>query len=112
MENTACQKCAFVEAGLCATQKDCPNYCENVWQNSQGDVKIVQDCAPKRMLKEQIRLSKNMEILSHSVIELRNRQDKLEGSLKDLMDQSKKVLFELSAPLIDTRSLSYDSREV
>ena len=91
--NTVCEKCPYVEMGLCPNVEKCPNYCENIWQNGQTqEVKIIKDCSPKRQLIQSQHNNTRIEWLQASIEQLRNKTEKLESSLNTLICQSEMVI--------------------
>ena len=96
MENTNCgEDCCFVKQGFCKTDKECPFYCESIWQTEGGTkIKTVKDCYPKRASTETNNLHYRMTVLQSMQEDLRNRLDRIELSLSALISQSQEYLRE------------------
>lgn len=96
MENTNCGcDCAFVKSGFCNTDRECPFYCESIWQLKGGtEIKTVKDCYPKRQTMEQNNLTHRFMALQSLQEDLRNRMDRLELLLNTLIQQSQTFLIE------------------
>lgn len=97
MENTNCgEDCAFVKSGFCNSDKQCPFYCESIWQIRGGtEVKTVKDCHPKRSTLETNNLHYRMMVLQEVQEELRNRMAKIEQMLDLLIQQSHEHLVDM-----------------
>jgi len=96
MENTNCRTdCSFVKSGFCNTDKECPFYCESIWQlQGTTEVKIIKDCSPKRQIMEQNNLHYKFSVLQQLQEDLRNRLDRIELLLNSLIKQSEVYLIE------------------
>jgi hypothetical protein len=96
MENTNCgEDCCFVKQGFCKTDKECPFYCESIWQIRGGtEIKTVKDCFPKRATSETNNLHYKMSCLQEIQEDLRNRLERLELLINALAQQSHEVLVE------------------
>lgn len=96
MEDTRCgEDCCFVKQGFCKTDRECPFYCESIWQIRGGtEIKTVKDCYPKRATSETNNLHYKMGCLQEIQEDLRNRLDRIEGSLMNLINQSAEYLRE------------------
>lgn len=96
MENTNCgSDCAFVKSGFCNSDKECPFYCESIWQlKGTNEIKTVKDCYPKRQTMEQNNLGQRFITLQSLQEDLRNRMDRLEHLLNVLIQQSETYLIE------------------
>jgi hypothetical protein len=82
---------------MCSSEKECPNFMESWWQEGgQGQPKIIQDCVPKRILIQQQTEVNRMFALQQAVEQMRNRLEKLEGLLGQLIDQSRNYMVEQS----------------
>lgn len=94
MENTNCgEDCAFVKSGFCNSDKQCPFYCESIWQIRGGtEVKTIKDCHPKRSTMETNNLHYKMGCLQEIQEDLRNRMDRIELALNALIEQSQAYL--------------------
>ena len=93
IEDTRCGKnCAFIKAGICDSDEDCPNYCESFWQCSEGQVKCVKDCAPKRASLESQRSISSLMGMQSSIEQMRDRIDNLETLIRHLCSKSEEVL--------------------
>jgi hypothetical protein len=68
---------------------------ESWWQEGgTGQPKVISDCAPKRMLIQQQMEVNRMFALQQAVEQMRNRLEKLEGLLNQLIDQSKEYILQ------------------
>lgn len=96
MENTTCgEDCCFVKQGFCKTDRECPFYCESIWQTDRGEnTKLVRDCYPKRATMETNNLHYRMMVLQSVQEDLRNRLERIEISLSALISQSAEYLQE------------------
>ena len=96
MDCTSCKEnCPFVKSKLCATERECPNFVESWWQEGgTGQPKVISDCAPKRMLIQQQMEVNRMFALQQAVEQMRNRLEKLEGLLCQLIEQSKEYILQ------------------
>jgi hypothetical protein len=96
MENTNCgEDCCFVKSGFCKTDRECPFYCESIWQVRGGtEIKTVKDCHPKRATMENNNLHYKMGCLQEIQVDLRNRLDRIELVLNALTEQSQFLLRE------------------
>lgn len=96
MEDTNCgELCAFVKSGFCNSDRECPFYCESIWQKKGGDgIQTVKDCYPKRATFETNNLHYKMCGLQANQEDLRNRMDKIEKMLDVLVQQSHAFLVE------------------
>lgn len=96
MENTNCGvECCFVKSGFCNSDRECPFFCESIWQTNDGkEIKTVKDCYPKRQTMEQNNLTHRFMILQSLQEDLRNRMDRLELLLNTLIQQSETYLIE------------------
>jgi hypothetical protein len=94
MEDTNCgDECAFVKAGFCNKDKECPFYCESIWQVRRGtEIKTVKDCHPKKSMMETNNLHYRMGVLQEIQEDLRNRLDRIELTLNTLIEQSQQHL--------------------
>lgn len=90
-EDTRCGKnCCFVKSGFCEDDTGCPNYTETIWEDiSNGKIKTVRDCAPKRTMIEQQRLINSMTGLQNAFETLSNRLNSVENSLSHIINESK-----------------------
>lgn len=91
MEDTRCgDECCFVKSGFCNKDTECPNYTETVWEEaSSGKMKTVKDCAPKRTMIEQQRMTNSFNAVTASNQVLRDKIDRLEGLLLQIIQESK-----------------------
>lgn len=96
MENTNCgDNCSFFKSGFCNSDRECPFYCESIWQKKGGDeIQTVRDCYPKRATFETNNLHYKMCGLQENQEELRNRLEKIETMLNLLVQQSHAFLVE------------------
>lgn len=96
MENTNCGcECSFVKSGFCNIDKECPFYCESIWQVRGGtEIKTVKDCYPKRATMETNNLTYRFSVLQQLQEDLRNRMDRIELLLNTLTQQSEVFLIE------------------
>lgn len=94
MESTTCGKdCAFAKQGFCNDDSQCPNYMETFWQDGKsGEIKKLKDCAPKRLLLNQMALQSRFEIVQQALEQSRNEYSQLSLHLKTLMEMSKTVI--------------------
>lgn len=76
MQSTACDTCR---------DKFCPNKIEASWQDHEGNVKIIADCAPKRTFFMVQNLHNNILSLQKSFEQLRNELNGLKGALQPLL---------------------------
>lgn len=105
MDNSNCGcECSFVKSGFCKTDRECPFYVETLWQKEGDPVpKIVKDCSPKKMMVEQNALLHRMLCTQSVVEDVRNRMDKLEQMLAQLISQSKEFILEKKFEKIESR---------
>lgn len=97
MEDTRCgENCCFVKSGFCDSDIGCPNFTETLWEEgSSGKIKTVRDCSPKRTMIEQQRMINSFAGTQASVQVLRDKIDRLEMLLVNLVNQTKEVFIEL-----------------
>lgn len=91
MDDTSCgENCAFVRNGMCKNCKDCPNYIES-WWTTQGAAqpKLVQDCAPRRMLIQQQHMQLRLEQLTADLCEARVQYVQVANHLQNIIELSK-----------------------
>lgn len=91
MENTNCKdNCPFVKCGICETDEGCPNFVRSWWiVGNNPNPKEIKDCFPKKSTA-QINSLEQRILASQSVSEeVRNRLDKLETLLIQLIMQTK-----------------------
>jgi len=98
MENTSCgENCCYVKSGFCNNETECPNYLEQAWSNSKtGEMKVVKDCAPKRMAFNQSDIIHRQLVLQKALEEQRNKFDILYQVLRQLIEKSREVINEAS----------------
>jgi hypothetical protein len=90
---------------------------ESWWQEGgTGQPKVISDCAPKRMLIQQQMEVNRMFALQQAVEQMRNRLEKLEGLLGQLIEQSKEYILQRPPKQISRKpqkkALHYDSSNV
>src|SRR5690554_2741466 len=112
MENTSCgENCCFVQSGFCNSEKDCPNYTETIWEEaSTGKIKTVKDCSPKRTMIEQQRLINSFTGVTASVQVLRDKIDKLESLLLQIINESKIFIAEIDQKKIEAIMFDKEKR--
>lgn len=112
MENTCCgDNCSFVKSGFCSTDRECPFYCESIWQSNQGkEVKVVKDCYPKRATMESNNIHNRMLVLQECQEDLRNRLDRLEILLNTLIQQSQTYLIDKINEIESKSSLTFPEK--
>lgn len=114
MEHTNCgENCAFVKSGFCKCDKECPFYVETWWKlEGEQDPKIIKDCFPQKFTLEQNHLL-HRQMCSQSVVEdVRNRMDKIESMLENLISQSKEFITEKTQKEIDLKSEDLEKIEL
>lgn len=86
MENTSCgDNCPLVKSGAIKSEKDCPNYIENWWQQGEGKKPtLVQDCAPRRTMLQTCDLGNTLFSVQVTLTELRNQVNTLCNIFSDL----------------------------
>lgn len=96
MENTNCgDKCKFVKAGICKCETECPFYTEFWWNvANETHPRLIKDCFPKRTTYEQNNLLHRNICLQGVVEDVRNRMDRIECLLANLISQSKEFISE------------------
>lgn len=79
MKNTNCENnCAFVKAGFCETDTQCPNYVQSLWQEQGNPTPvIVSDCFPKKFALEQ-------NLLLHRFLAMQSVLEQNRNELNDL----------------------------
>ena len=109
MDNTNCGcECSFVKSGFCKTDKECPFYLESWWHKAdQPQPKLVKDCFPKKLAIEQNNVLHRILCTQGVVEDVRNRMDRLELMLGQLIAQSKQFILEKSSERIDSEQESY-----
>lgn len=96
MDYTSCgDKCPFVKAGLCESDKGCPNYIESWWiEQGKETPKLVSDCSPKRMLINDQQMFNRMEGMQATIDKLEHRLTQVQNILELLILQSKEFIVE------------------
>lgn len=94
MKNTNCEKnCAFVKAGFCDSDKECPHFVQSIWQQEgNSSPVIVSDCFPKRFTMEQNQLLHRFLCMQSALEEMRNKNDNLEKSVTQLCSVIAKMI--------------------
>jgi hypothetical protein len=78
---------------------------ESWWQEGgTGQPKVIADCAPKRMLIQQQMEVNRMFALQQAIEQMRNRLEKLEGLLGQLIEQSKEYVLQQAPKQIAKKS--------
>ena len=110
MDDTRCgDDCCFVKSGFCNKDCECPNYTETIWEEaSSGKTKIVKDCAPKRTMIEQQRMVNSFNAITASNQVLRDKIDKLEGLLLQIINQSRIFFAEIEEGSI--KAIPYEGK--
>jgi hypothetical protein len=90
---------------------------ESWWQEGgTGQPKVISDCAPKRMLIQQQVEVNRMFALQQAVEQMRNRLEKLEGLLGQLIEQSKEYILQSPPKQVSRKpqkkALHYDPSNV
>lgn len=111
MEDTRCgEDCCFVKSGFCNKDSECPNYTETIWEEaSSGKTKIVKDCAPKRTMIEQQNMTNSFNAVTASNQVLRDKIDRLEGLLLQIIQESKIFFAEIEEGNI--KALEYQEKK-
>ena len=114
MENSNCGcDCAFVKSGFCNTDRECPFYLESWWQKAdEPNPKLVKDCFPKKLAVEQNQLLHRMLCAQGVVEDVRNRMDRLEQMLAQLISQSKEFILEKSSEKLESGQNKYKKLEL
>lgn len=96
MKNTACENnCPFVKNGLCQTCRECPNFIETWWVPGDDSQPVkLEDCAPKRLVLQQQLLQARFDIVMTALVESRNENAKLNGTLKSFIEMGQAIINE------------------
>lgn len=114
MDNSNCGcECSFVKSGFCNSDKECPFYIETWWQKADEPTpKLFKDCFPKKLAVEQNNLLHRMLCTQSVVEDVRNRMDRLEQMLSQLIAQSKEFILEKKTEKLDSGSMPYQKLEL
>lgn len=96
MECTNCgDNCSFVKSGFCKTDRECPFFVESWWQLENNPTpKLVKDCFPKKFAFEQNNLLHRFLCMQEVVEDVRNRMERLEILLDQLINESRDMIIE------------------
>jgi hypothetical protein len=114
MENTNCgENCAYVKAGFCKKDCECPYYVETWWQcQDEPAPKLVKDCFPKKFAFEQNNMLHRFMGVQSALENVRNRMSSLETQLNELICQSKDLLIEKyqEKEILEQRSIGKNTK--
>lgn len=96
IEDTDCKEnCSFVKLGICKSSCECPNYTESIWEDKQsGQVKVVKDCSPKRILFEQTRMIGSFNRVEKEMQIVRDKVNSIDALLQQIINQSREFVKE------------------
>ncbi|PWU06778.1 MAG: hypothetical protein C5B43_01310 [Verrucomicrobia bacterium] len=94
MENTSCgDNCPFVKKGFCGCERECPNYIESWWiESEKGVPKLIKDCSPKRLIIQQQYLQSRLEGMQKAAEQARNELHEFTSVMRSLVEQTKQIL--------------------
>ena len=114
MDNSNCGcECSFVKSGFCKTDKECPFYVETWWSKTgEPNPKLVKDCFPKKFALEQNGLLHRQLCLQGCIEDVRNRMDRIEVMLAQLISQSKEFILEKNAERLQSDQNQFKKLEL
>lgn len=94
MKDTSCgENCPFVKQGFCSHERECPNFIETWWYESEGSQPVkISDCSPKRMLLQQQLLQARFEHMQQALEQSRNQFDQLCGYLRTVVQATQLIV--------------------